>query len=395
LGLSGFFPIVKPVQPITPTGKRVPVCPYAVYEKLAKELDDATRRINKIMQGLKVRGAIAGDGDIATIISSADDNEIVTVHNIENIVAAGGLEKAVMWWPIDMAVAVLQQLYVQREQIKDSIYEITGISDIVRGQSTAAETATAQQIKTEWGSLRIKKMQKLIQRQARDIIKLTIELMSKHFSVEAIQKAAGMQFSPEAQQILSQPIDHFRIDIETDSTIEAEQQKDQQNITELLTGITNFMQSVAEPIQSGVMTVDVAKAMLLAAVRRFRLGRQVEDAIESIEQPQQQGPQGVDPAEVEKQVQQIQQKYQQQADKQVAEAQAKLNEECAAYKQKCDMEKKALEESMKLAERERNLENERKLFELQKKLQAAEDQLIKAKDDAELKAAVEVYKKDV
>ena len=58
----------------------------------------------------------------------------------------------------ETAAAVLNFLYQQREQSKQAIYEITGISDIVRGASHSSETATAQQIKTEWGSLRIKKI---------------------------------------------------------------------------------------------------------------------------------------------------------------------------------------------------------------------------------------------
>jgi hypothetical protein len=45
------------------------------------------------------------------------------------------------------------------------IYEVTGISDIVRGQGNAQETATAQEIKSQWGSLRIRKLQKQIERE--------------------------------------------------------------------------------------------------------------------------------------------------------------------------------------------------------------------------------------
>lgn len=280
LELAGFFPIVKPVQPITATGKRVPVCPYAIYEKLAKELDDATRRINAVMKGLKVRGAIAGDGDIADVIAGADDNEIVTVHNIENIVAAGGLEKAVMWWPVEQAITVLQQLYVQREQIKEAIYEITGISDIVRGQSSSRETATAQQIKTEWGSLRIKKMQKLIQRQARDIIKLTVEIMSRHFSIQAISKAAGMQFSPQAQDILAQPVDHLRIDIETDSTIRADLTKSRGEMAQFLEGTAQFFSTMAPVVQSAPQAAGPLAKMYAAFARQFSLGKSAEDALD-------------------------------------------------------------------------------------------------------------------
>ena len=47
-------------------------------------------------------------------------------------------------------------LYQQREQIKAVIYELTGLSDIARGASKASETLGAQQLKSQWGSIRLK-----------------------------------------------------------------------------------------------------------------------------------------------------------------------------------------------------------------------------------------------
>ena len=74
----------------------------------------------------------------------------------------------------------------------------------------------------------------------------------------------------------------FRIDIETDSTIGAIIQQDQKNITELLSGMTAFMQGVAPAVQSGALPMSAAKAILLSAVRRFKMGSEVEDELEKI-----------------------------------------------------------------------------------------------------------------
>jgi hypothetical protein len=43
------------------------------------------------------------------------------------------------------------ELYKARDIVKKEIYEITGFSDIVRGQSKASETLGAQQIKAGLG----------------------------------------------------------------------------------------------------------------------------------------------------------------------------------------------------------------------------------------------------
>ena len=298
LGLSGFFPVAKPVQPITATGKRCPVTPYAIYEKLAKELDTATKRIDKIMGGLKVRGAIAADADIVELLANVGDNEIVPVPNIENIAAAGGLSKAIMWWPVDMAITVLQQLYTQREQTKQAIYELTGISDIVRGQGAASETATAQQIKTQWGALRIKKMQRLVERQVRELFIMTAEIISLQFSPEAIQKASGMQITPEAMQYLQRPLDHYRIDVESDSTVRADLTKNRSEMSEFLQGTAQFFSTMQPVVQAAPEAAAPLAKMYASFARQFDLGKAGEDAVEQFakmaekqaNQPQQPSP---------------------------------------------------------------------------------------------------------
>lgn len=280
LGLEGFFPQAAPVQPITATGQRTPVCPYAVYKKLAKEVDTATKRINAIMKGLKVRGVIAGDAQVLDVLAEAGDNEIVPVQNIENLVAAGGLEKAVMWWPIETAVAVLKELYVSREQSKQAIYEITGISDIIRGQGAASETATAQQIKTQWGALRVKKMQRLIERMVRDLFKLSAEVIAKHFSVATLQKASGLQVTPDMQQLINDPLSHYRIDVESDSTVRADLTKGRQEMAEFLNGTATFFSTMAPIIQQAPQAAGPIVEMYSAFARQFNLGKAAEDALE-------------------------------------------------------------------------------------------------------------------
>ena len=67
---------------------------------------------------------------------------------------------------------VLQGLYTQRTQILEIIYEITGISDLLRGNTKASETATAQQLKAQFGSMRMRKRQEEIERYIRDLFRI-------------------------------------------------------------------------------------------------------------------------------------------------------------------------------------------------------------------------------
>jgi hypothetical protein len=284
LGLSEFFPQPTPVQPITATGRRTPVCPYTIYKKLATELDIATKRINAITKGLKLRGAAALAGEAIEQISQAGDNEIVFLADIQGLGAVGDINKAIMWWPVDKAILVLQQLYVQREQTKQAIYEITGISDIIRGQGAASETATAQQIKTEWGALRVKKMQRMLARQVRDLFVISAEIISQHFSFETLTRMSGIEISTEVQQLLGSPLDHYRIDVESDSTIRANQTRQREEMGQFLQGTAQFFQTMAPIVQQAPQAAGPLAKMYAAFATQYNLGKAAGDALDQFVQ---------------------------------------------------------------------------------------------------------------
>jgi hypothetical protein len=280
LGLRGFFPMAAPVQPITGTGRRTPVCPYQVYKTLANELDKITRRINAIVSGLKVRGLVASNAEDLENLAEADDNQLVPISGLEGLANAGGIQNAIAWWPVDQAITVLRELYIQRDQTKQTIYEITGISDIIRGQGAASETATAQQIKTEWGALRIKKMQRLIERQVRDLFVISAEIIAQHFTPDTLEKASGIPITEEMAAFIQQPLDHYRIDVESDSTVRADLTRGRSEMAEFLQGTAQFFGAMAPIVQQAPQAAEPIAEMYAAFTRQFNLGKQAEDALE-------------------------------------------------------------------------------------------------------------------
>lgn len=283
LGLKGFFPNEEPIQPIKATGRRTPVVPFKIYRALADELERLTRRIRAITEGLKVKGIVVGDASALEELAEVnDDNVLIPVANLEGLAQTGGLDKAISWWPIDKAVAVLRELYVARDQTKATIYEVTGISDIVRGASEASETATAQQIKNQWGSLRIRKLQRMVERGVRKAFVLSAELISQHFSVETLQRMTQLAIPPEAAQLLQNPLDHYRIDVESDSTVRADLTLRRQEMSEFLTGTAEFFGTMAPVVQQAPQIAGPITELFAAFARQFNLGKQAEDAIEQI-----------------------------------------------------------------------------------------------------------------
>jgi len=331
LGLSTFFPTATPIQPIEMVGRLRPVNPFSIYRKLAEELDLTTKRINRLLEQMKVKGWYAGSAEDLANVMSAEDTDFVPIANAEIWAQHGGLEGAIAFWPFEKFAIAIKELYAAREQTKQAIYEITGISDIVRGASKSAETATAQQIKTQWGSLRIQKFQRLMERCARDLFVMMSEIIPSKFSHETLQQMTGIQLipteqdlqpiqpppmppmqpgqqpPPEIQQamqqaqeaekarqakvaqlqgidkLLSQRLAMFyRIDVESDSTVKADLTRQKQETTEFLQGAGAYWSSMGPLVADGSMPKDAAVEIFMSIARLFNLGKSVEDTLEKM-----------------------------------------------------------------------------------------------------------------
>lgn len=201
LGLSGFFPIPEPLTMFIRVEGLVPVPLYGFYQKQAQELNRLTVRIEKVVGALKVRGFYdKGLGEIANLLVE-DDNTLLPAVGVGRMQGEGqSLDKSIWLMPLEKLAAVLQQLQQQREAVKAVIYEITGISDILRGASQASETATAQNIKNQWGTLRLKKAQKRVQRYVRDCFRIMAEIMAEKFGEDTFAKMTGLPYLPTAQK---------------------------------------------------------------------------------------------------------------------------------------------------------------------------------------------------
>lgn len=339
LKLSTFFPTPRPLNFMKKITTLIPTPLYQQYRQQVQELNELTRRLKAVIKACKYRGAYNSTVEGIEKMLEANDNELVPVENIQSMPdGAQGMDKLLYIVPVNELVQSAQILYQQREQCKQVIYEITGISDILRGASVASETATAQNIKNQWGTLRLKKMQKEVQRYCRETMEILLEIAAANFEIDTIRQMTGLPYlteaekaqigqtiqmakmqydaqaaqaqlagqqpppqpdiPPEIQQALAAPtweqimsvmrndvLLHYKVDIETNSTIDAEAAQDKQDIAELLNAVSQFLNGVAPLVETGVLPMEVAKNMLLVVSRRFNFGSQLEDALNAMQPP--------------------------------------------------------------------------------------------------------------
>lgn len=328
--IEGFWPCPQPLFATLTNGTLIPIADFIFYQDQANELDVVTNRIARITDALKIVGFYdSGTPELARALSPSGtpDNSMYPVEQWVALVEKGGVKGAMSFMPIDMVLQALEGLIQMREQIIQTIYQITGLADIIRGSTNPNETATAQQIKGQFASLRIRDTQADVARFCRDALRIMIECAVQMFEPKTIwdmtlakqfcqpsdedkqmamvAQAGGMP-PPEFPKVFTDALAllkddrmrSFSIDIETDSTIAMDEQQDKQDATEFLGAMSTFIQQAGPVLQAQPAMAPLMGEMLLFAARRYRAGRTLEGEIERtvenlkamLAQQQQQGP---------------------------------------------------------------------------------------------------------
>lgn len=386
LGLEGFFPTPGPLLLTRKPGKIVPVPLYQYYRNQAEELNRVTVRLNKVLSAIKVRGAyntLLGT-DLENILSDdLNENKLFPAKESMMLAQNGGFERQIWLLPIEKLVQVATELYQARQQIKAVIYELTGISDILRGSSVASETATAQDLKNKWGTIRLRDMQKAVADYVRDLYRLATDCGAKkvppaqwqamtqlglpteqdkmlaqqqlqHLTMIGQQMMAsqppGQPPSPQVQQMLQQGMQQaqqlqatlarpsiesvlvqirsdanrtYTINVQSNSTVDLDTATDKQEVQEFMNAMGQLLAGLQPLATLGPTGLDAAKQILIAVCQRFKFGLGIVDSIQGIQQPP---PAQTGPTPEQQQAQQQIEQKSQQLDQQQAQIKDQLGQ---------------------------------------------------------------------
>ena len=194
LGVQSFFPCPKPIWATQTNNSLIPTPDYCLIKEMLNELNGINTRMRLTMQALKVSGAYDNSfPELADILSK--DVTLVSVSDFSKLRESGGIRGIIDFVPLEQYIAALEQLARQRQEVIGSIYEITGVSDIMRGNSSGTDTATAVIKKTNFGTLRNQDRQNDMQRFIRDLLRIKAEIICEYFSEDKLRS-----FLPVEQQ---------------------------------------------------------------------------------------------------------------------------------------------------------------------------------------------------
>lgn len=333
LELDGFFPCPMPAYGTKTNESLIPTPDYKLWQDIAIELDEVTWRIKLLTESLRVVGVYDKSmGEIVgRLTKHTRENEMIAVDSWAMFAEKGGLKGAVEFLPVDQIAGVLEKMHGARQRLLAELYDITGVSDIVRGASDPRETAKAQQIKGQFANKRLSTRQEEMMRMAREALEIQSQIICNQYSPETIKMVSSAEqtiLNPETQQfderrfmqaimlLKSNPLRRFRIKIDEKSLAMPDINDDQQQRMQFVQSISSYLTAATQMMMAAPASGPLLGEILLWAVRGFPLARSeeagIENAMEKLlgtpmpqEQKEQPKPTGKSPEELQLEAQKL------------------------------------------------------------------------------------------
>lgn len=284
LTLEGFFPAPRPAYGTLQRGTLVPVPDMLLYKDQLEEINEYTARISALSEALRLKGFYpGGSGELSDAIEAAmkrqDDNAILIPVSNWALLGNGQAKDTIVWIPIDMVATTITELVNLRKQVIDDVYQIMGLSDIMRGQTEASETLGAQQLKSQYGSVRIRDKQQELVRIALDITRISAEIMAENFTAKSLLDMSQMDLPTDAdiaKQVapLQKQLTGIVMQVRTaakDPKLQAMAKAQPDQAKQLIAQATQQAQGIQSQIQQLDQTVTIDQVMKFLRDNRTRV----------------------------------------------------------------------------------------------------------------------------
>lgn len=284
LQLRDFFPCPPPLMANPTTNKFLPVPDYKIAQDQYDDIDILYARIQLIVKAIKVAGVYAADSQTEiNRMLQGQENVLIPVDNWAMFADRGGVKGLIDWYPVNEVAQVLTTLQSQYTALKSELFEVTGMSDIIRGASNQYETASAQKIKAQFASVRMNGYQRDVSYFVTHILRIMTEIMVQLYSDERLQEIVGvlspedMALAPQALQILrNDRLLSSKVDVQADSLTQSDWALEKESRMELLGNVSQYLSTA---VQLGGQVKELAPmllGLLKFAVSGFKGATEVE-----------------------------------------------------------------------------------------------------------------------
>lgn len=381
LQLSGFFPTPPFFMANPTTTLYAPTPDYHLAQDLYMEIDTLQTRIAIITEAVKVVGVYNRGADgVQRMLKEGVENDLIPVDNWELFAEKGGIQGQVDWLPLKEITETLDKLRQLRDETISLLYQVTGMSDVLRGSGGGQYEGVGQaELKAKFGSVRVQALQDEFATFASNLLQLKAEVIAKHFDPQTIAMQANMEYSldrelvPDAINLIKQPERaRLRIAIRPESVAMVDYAQLKNERTEYINALAVFMQSSAPLIEQDPTAKPFLLQLLQWGLAGFKGASEIEGVIDkAIEQAQQQAKQGEEKPDPEQQKMEMAQQLQQakmEGEMQKIQAKAQADQQMREYDMQADIQTAQAEHQAKMAEIDAELQAT--LTEVRAKMQA-------------------------
>ena len=379
LGLSGFFPSPPFFMANQTTSLYAPTPDFHLAKQLYSEIDLLQTRIRIITEAVKVVGVYDSSADgIARMFKEGMDNQLIPVDSWALFSEKGGIQGQIDWVPLTDIVNALDKLRELRSETIELLYQVTGMSDVLRGAGAGQYEGTGQALlKAKFGSVRVQCLQDEFGKFASDLMKIKAEVICRHFDPATIAQRANIENSydqklaPAALELLKNPdLARLRVKIKPESMAMVDYAQLKAERTEYITALATFMQSSAPLLDQDKGMMPYLLQLLQWGLSGFKGSQEIEGVIDQAidaATKQAQNPQP-DPAQQAQQMAMQMEQMKQQAELAKIQAKAAADAEIRRIDKEADIATSMAQHQAKIAEIRADMES--KLAEVHAKMQA-------------------------
>lgn len=288
LELDDFFPCPMPVVATTLTRAFLPRSDYAMAQDLYRELDKINAKLSQLADAVKAAGVYDKTAQgVKTLLTTAVQNALVPVDNWSQFIEKGGLKGAVDWMPIEAFVNAIVQLSQRKQQLQQDLYEVLGISDIMRGASVASETLGAQELKVQYGGARLGNLQNDVARFVSEVMRIRANIVANLFQPETILKRSQIERTPDAplaQQAIQLLKDFgtamYSIVVTSDSLAAPDWAAEKEARTEFLGATSNYLMAAGPMVKESPMVGSFLIKLLQWSAAGFKGAQTIEGVLD-------------------------------------------------------------------------------------------------------------------
>lgn len=287
LKLPGFWPCPEPLMSNTTTSRLIPKSDYAMAEDLFREINEIETRIAWLVRACKAVAVYDKDSLEIKNIFGGSELQVIAVDNWAAFAEKGGIQGQVQFLPIGEVASIVTVLRAELGAAQQALYEVLGISDIMRGASNPNETLGAQKLKAQFGASRVEFKQTEIANWVSDALRVKAAIICGHYQPETIIKESNIEATPDRQyaqqavQLLQNTdLAQWRIQINPDTIAAVDWASEREARGEFLSSIGQYVAQILPLVQQAPEAAPLLMTLLKFGIGGFKIGKDVEGAID-------------------------------------------------------------------------------------------------------------------